>query len=209
MKKFDVKSFAAGVVFGTVGISTAFAAGGIQSAIVSDVKVTLNGAALPLAKPLISVTMENEQNSSLYMPVDGSFENLGYAARYDSAENAVDLIPCRSGSHEVAGEVVSQGNVVLDLVNHAGQTNIARSGSFYAEDQQTLVRSITSDIKGGSADLFLFDPNGGEQRITIGAADVVKEIPLRKGTWQYNCSGMFKDGGDIKIVGTVKAAVSR
>ncbi len=53
MKKFDVKSFAAGVVFGTVGISTAFAAGGIQSAIVSDVKVTLNGAALPLAKPLI------------------------------------------------------------------------------------------------------------------------------------------------------------
>ena len=209
MKKFDVKSFAAGVLFGTVGITTAFAAAGIQSAVLSDAKVTVNGAALPLTRSLISVTMENEENASLYAPVDEVFENLGYAVHYDSAGNTVDLIPGSSGSHEVVGDVISQGNKVLDLSNHAGQTNIAESGSFQAEDQQILVLAITSDVKGGSVDLFLFDPNGRQQRITIGAADVVKEIPLEKGIWQYNCSGMFKDGGDIKIVGAVKAAVSR
>ena len=73
-----------------------------------------------------------------------------------------------------------------------------------AEQGQTLVLTITSDIKGGSVDLFLFDPNGRQQRVTIGAANVSKEIPLEQGIWQYNCSGVFKDGGNVKIVGTVK-----
>ena len=43
MKKFDGKSFAAGVIFGTLGISTAFAATGIKSAVLSDTVMTLNG----------------------------------------------------------------------------------------------------------------------------------------------------------------------
>lgn len=95
-------------------------------------------------------------------------------------------------------------NVVMNLTNHANQTNIAESGSFRAEDNQTLTLNITSDIKGGEVNLFLFDPNGKEQRITIGSTNMTKEIALEKGTWQYNCSGVFKDGGNIKIVGTIK-----
>ena len=46
MKKFDVKSFAAGVIVGTLGISTAFAATGIKSAVASDTVLTLKGASL-------------------------------------------------------------------------------------------------------------------------------------------------------------------
>ena len=69
---------------------------------------------------------------------------------------------------------------------------------------QVLTLNITSTIKGGSVDLFLFDPNNKEQRITIGSADAAKEIALSKGIWQYNCSGMFNEGGNIRIVGTVK-----
>ncbi len=41
MKKFDLKSFAAGLLIGTLGITTAFAATGIQSAELCDTKVTL------------------------------------------------------------------------------------------------------------------------------------------------------------------------
>ena len=33
-----------------------------------------------------------------------------------------------------------------------------------------------------------------------------KEIPLEKGKWQYNCSDIFQNGGNIKIVGTIKFA---
>lgn len=64
--------------------------------------------------------------------------------------------------------------------------NISESGSFQAEDNQVLTLNITSTIKGGSVDLFLFDPNNKEQRITIGSADAAKEIALSKGIWQYN-----------------------
>ena len=98
----------------------------------------------------------------------------------------------------------SNGNAVFNIANYTDQRNIAESGSFQAEDNQTLILNITSDIKGGTVDLFLFNPNGKEQRITIGSTNWTKEIPLEKGTWQYNCSGIFQDGGNIKIVGTIK-----
>jgi len=56
---------------------------------------------------------------------------------------------------------------------------------------------------GGSVDLFLFDPSGREQRITIGVADTTREIPLSAGIWQYNGFGMFRSG-NISIVGTIE-----
>lgn len=68
----------------------------------------------------------------------------------------------------------------------------------------TVRMKLLSDIKGGSVALILFDPHGKEQRITIGATDTTKEITLEKGTWQYNCSGIFKDGGNVRIVGVIK-----
>lgn len=204
MKIFDVKSLVAGLIIGTLGITTVFAATGIKSADLSNAKVTLNGVSLPLSKSLISVTMDDEQQASLYVPVDELFVNLGYAVNYDSEKNTVDLIPNSSISQETVDDIVSDGNVVINLANNTEQRNIAESGAFQAEDNQILILNITSDIKGGSVDLFLFDPNGSEQRITIGSADMTKEISLAKGKWQYNCSGLFKDGGNIKIVGTIK-----
>jgi len=204
MKKFDVKSLVAGVIIGTLGITTVFAATGIKSAILSDTKVTLNGDSLPLSKSLISVTMDNEQNASLYVPANELLKKLGYTVNYDGVKNTVDLIPGNNSSHEVINNIISDGNVVMNLINNTNQTNIAESGSFQVENNQTLTLNITSDIEGGAVDLFLFGPNGNEQRITIGSTNVTKEIALEKGIWQYNCSGVFKDGGNIKIVGTIK-----
>lgn len=204
MKKFDLKSLTAGIIIGMAGITTVFASSGIKSASLSNMNITLNGVSLPLGKPMLSVTMDNEQNASLYVPANELLINLGYCVNYDSETNSIDLIPQNNISHETIDGIISNGNTVLNLANHTGQRNIAESGSFQAEDNQTLVLTITSDIKGGTVDLFLFDPNGKEQRITIGSADITKEIALEKGKWQYNCSGIFQDGGDIRIMGTIK-----
>ncbi len=203
MKKFDIKSLVAGVIIGTLGITTVFAATGIKSATLSNTKVTLNGASLPLSKSLISITRDNEQNASLYVPAYELLEKLGYTVNYDDVKNTVDLIPGNNSLREVISDIISDGNIVMNLINNTNQTNIAESGSFQAENNQTLTLNITSDIKGGSVDLFLFDPNGKEQHITIGSANITKEIALEKGIWQYNCSGVFKYGGNVKIVGTI------
>ena len=138
------------------------------------------------------------------MPVNELLETLGFTVNYDGVNNTVDLIPGNNSPQEVIGDIISEGNVVMNLTNNTNQTNIAESGSFQAEDNQTLILNVTSDIKGGSVELFLYNPNGKEQHITIGSANITKEIALEKGTWQYNCSGVFKDGGNIKIVGTIK-----
>ena len=76
MKKFDVKSLAAGIIIGTMGVTTVFAASGIQSANLSNTTVTLNGVSLPLSKSLVSVTMDNEQSASLYVPANELLANL-------------------------------------------------------------------------------------------------------------------------------------
>lgn len=204
MKRFDVKSFVAGVLVGALGLTTAFGATGVKSVGLSDMTITLRGASLSLSRSLVWVTMDDEENPSLYVPADEVFERLGYGVYYDNVRKTVDLIPGDVGSREIPEDVAAQGRVVLNLANHADQKNIAESGSFQAEQNQTLVLTITSDIQGGSVDLFLFDPAGREQHITIGSGDLSKEIPLEKGTWMYNCSGLFKDGGNVKIVGTLR-----
>jgi hypothetical protein len=209
MKKFDVKSLVAGIIIGTMGITTVYAASGIKSAAFSNTKITLNGESLPLSKSLISVTMDNEQNESLYIPANGLFEKLGYTVNYDGANNTVNLILDKKRSQEIIGDIVTEGNVAMNFTNNANQTNIAESGAFRAENNQTLTINITSNIKGGSVDLFLFDPNGKEQKITIGSVNITKEIALEKGVWKYNCSGVFKDGGNIKVLGEIKLNSSK
>lgn len=204
MKKFDIKSLAAGIIIGTMGITTVFASSSVKSALLSNMNVTLNGVSLSLSKPVLSVTMDNEQNASFYVPVNELFTNLGYSVNYNSENNTIDLIPHSNISYETVDDIISNENAVLNIINYTDQRNIAESGSFQAENNQTLVLTITSDIKGGTVDLFLFDPNGKEQRITIGSTNITKEIALEKGKWQYNCSGIFQDGGNIRIVGTIK-----
>ena len=91
MKKFDGKSFVAGVIVGTLGISTAFAATGIRSAVLSNTGITLRGASLSLERPLVSVVMEGEQTAGLYVPADEVFEKLGYGVSYDGEKNILDF----------------------------------------------------------------------------------------------------------------------
>ena len=202
MKKFDIKSFAAGLIIGTLGITTAFAAAGILSADLCDTKVTLKGAPLSLNHPLISVTMEDGQEPKLYMPADELLTSLGYTLHYDNGKNTVDLLPGNASLPDAVS--YGNGDPVIALANRPEQRNIAESGSFQAEDNQTLILEITSDIKGGSIDFFLFDPNGKEQRIVIESSDIIKEIPLKKGLWKYNCSGIFAEGGNVKLTGTIR-----
>ena len=202
MKKFDIKSFAAGLIIGTLGISTAFAATGILSASLCDIKVTLKGAPLSLDHPFISVTMEDGQDPDLYMPANDLLTSLGYTLHYDNEKNMVDLLPGNDSLPDAASH--GNGDPVIALTNRSEQRNIAESGSFEAEDNQILVLEITSDIKGGTADFFLFDPNGKEQRIVIESSDIIKEIPLKKGLWKYNCSGIFAEGGNVKLTGTIR-----
>lgn len=218
MIKMDIKSLAAGIVIGTVGITTVFAATGIKSARLSSTAVTLNGEALVLENPLVLVafdTFDDGQDEVLYVPAKELLGKLGYIEQYDDVKDTINIIPGNQHllnvSNEagltgetVLGENSINGDMVIHLTNHTGQKNIAESGSFLAEDNQKLILTIASDIQGGTVDFFFFAPDGKEQRITIGAGDVTKEIPLEKGVWQYNCSGMFVDGGKIKIVGVIQ-----
>lgn len=230
MKKFDIKSLAAGVLIGSLGITTVFAATGIKSAVLSSTRIVLNGEVLPLDKPVLSVTLDNAQDAGLYVPANTLLEKLGYTVWHDGGTDCLHLVsnvpgnpfsPNADGlsqgaagetasadgySQEIAKETPSaentvNGTMVMHVTNHPGQKNIAESGSFTAEDNQKLTLMILSDIQGGTVDLFLFDPNGKEQHIVIGAENSVKEIALEKGTWQYNCSGIFRDGGDVQITG--------
>lgn len=206
MKKFDVKSVVLGFVIGITviaGVTTAFAANGIKSAALSHAKVTLDGTAVPLHQSLAVITKDDGKDAELYMPVGELLQYLGYTVNWDRTKDTVDLVSGSNRSQEVIGNVISQGNAVIDLSNQSGQDNIIQSGSFQAENNQILTLDITSSIKGGTVDLFLFAPDGKEQRITVGSSNTKKEIALTKGVWQYNCTGMFKDGGDIKIVGTI------
>lgn len=204
MRKFELKSLIAGIIIGTLGITTVFAASGVRSANISNMNVTLNGASFPLSKPLLSVALENEESENVYAPVNELLTNLGYSVNYNAENNTIDLITQNSILQINIDEISSSGNAAFHIANYTDQRNIAESGSFQAEDNQTLILNITSDIRGGTVDLFLFNPNGKEQRITIGSTNLTKEIPLEKGKWQYNCSGIFQDGGNIKIVGTIK-----
>ena len=117
MKKFDMKSFIAGIIIGTTGITTVFAASGIKSAHVSNMNVTLNGASFSLSKPLLSVTMENEQEEHVYAPVNELLINLGYGVNYNAENNTIDFIPQNRIPQVNVDESRSNGNAVFNIAN--------------------------------------------------------------------------------------------
>lgn len=98
MKKFELKSLIAGIIIGTLGITTVFAASGVRSANISNMNVTLNGASFPLSKPLLSVALENEESENVYAPVNELLTNLGYGVNYNAENNTIDLIKTAKNS---------------------------------------------------------------------------------------------------------------
>lgn len=201
MKKFDVKSMLAGFFVGIAVIGTTFAAGsGIQSAVFNTTKVTLDGNVIPLQSSLISITLDGQKNASNYMPLRELLESLGYAVEWDGTTDTVKL----SSPKEIP--TVAGGDRIIDInTTYTGNKNIAKSGSFEAKDGQSLSFKISSDIKDGSVDIFLFSPSGEEQRITLDptTGSMLKDIPLSAGTWAYNCTGFF-ERGSVYILGTIK-----
>lgn len=89
MKKFDIKSAILGFIIGTIGITTAFASTGIESAIISNAKVTYNGHNVKLNNSLVAIVKENEKDASLYMPIRELLEYLGYDVNWDNKESTV------------------------------------------------------------------------------------------------------------------------
>ena len=67
------------------------------------------------------------------------------------------------------------------------------------DDDREIVRAIALNLE--SEGYTVFKAYDGLEALDLA---MTKEIHLEKGTWQYNCSGMFKEGGIVRIVGTIK-----
>ena len=126
MKKFDIKSMAAGMLIGSLGITTVFAATGIKSAVLSNTRIALDGEFLPLDKPLLSVTLDNEQDAGLYVPANILLEKLGYTVWYDGGNDCLHLVS--------AGETVSAENTVNGIeVSSLNQNKAEQDGGNVTE----------------------------------------------------------------------------
>ena len=105
----------------------------------------------------------------------------------------------QQGSHEIIGD--SEG-VAFVVQSNPNQNNIVESGSFLASADTTLILEIYSNIRGGSVDFFLFDPNGVEHRLTISSSSTSREFALSAGVWQFTTFGAFREG-NITITGSI------
>ncbi|GAU78833.1 M56 family metallopeptidase [Fusibacter sp. 3D3] len=96
----------------------------------------------------------------------------------------------------VLREGASVSMPIVMITNNGGK-NVIQSGSFQAESGQKLNLIVTSDIQGGSVDLFLFSPSGEEQQIVFSGANTTKIVDLSEGTWAYNATGFFQSGNIV------------
>lgn len=200
MKKFHLKSLVAGILIGSVGITTAFAAGGIKKANFSNTTVTLDGKQIPLNNSLVSIVKDGEKDSKLYMPVREILEHIGYDVNWNEKNNSVDLTSSKNISKSNSENV--EENVIMALRSQGDR--IISSGFFEAKDNQTLVLEINSNID-GNVNLYFFNPKGQQvEAFAIGSANTSEEIKLSKGRWAYNCTGSYKAGGEIEIIGKIK-----
>ena len=87
---FGIKGFIAGLLIGALGITSAFAAGGIKSAEYNANRILFNGKELDLkGRQLISIIGDDEVDTRNYMPVRGVLEALGYTVDWDETTNTV------------------------------------------------------------------------------------------------------------------------
>ena len=98
----------------------------------------------------------------------GTITIIGTVPQCCDSANLPGLITSEAGDNNTS--VINLGN--------GEQNSITRSGSFEAEDDQILILTIRSDIKGGTVAFSLFSPDNKEQRITLGGSDEIKTIHL-------------------------------
>ena len=113
--KQELKGFVAGVLVMAVGMGTAYAAGGIQTAEFNSNKVSFNGKQLELSQPMISVVKEGDANASNYMPVRAVLEAMGYQVDWDSQNNTVVI---RGHNKEVTYDYIGEnGTTIKNMIN--------------------------------------------------------------------------------------------
>ncbi|MCL1998337.1 MAG: DUF4097 family beta strand repeat-containing protein [Turicibacter sp.] len=125
----------------------------------------------------------------------GMFLSGNFAIIGTLSPAAIQAVPVHIGDTNLE-------NIVIDL-NNGSERIISQSGSFWAEDGQSLFLEIISNIRGGTVDLFLFDPTGREQHFTIDNHNQILEISLTEGVWAFNAFGRFS-AGNISIIGTLQ-----
>lgn len=145
MKKLDAKSLIIGLIIGSIGITTVFAAGGIKSAAFSNAKVTLNGVEISLSNSLVSIVKDDEEDAKLYMPVRELLENLGYTVNWDGAEASVNLISNEKVSFYAR---VLQHFDTFILVEGIPENDINHKGQFYVSLKNPDDENAVSDVSG-------------------------------------------------------------
>ncbi len=91
MKKFNIKSFICGLLVGTISVITAFAAGGIKSAVYSNSKVYFYGNEVSLKNSLVAIEKDGSTDSQLYMPMRELLEYMNFNVEWNSNDGSVNL----------------------------------------------------------------------------------------------------------------------
>ena len=113
--------------------------------------------------------------------------------------NMISFADAGPGVSQADSMCTQLGTQVFKISNDSGNS-VVQSGSFRATDGQKLTIEVTTNISGGTVDLFLFSPSGKEERLTFNSSNVTKTIELSEGTWAYNATGFF-ESGNIRITG--------
>lgn len=144
MKKFDVKSLMTGIIIGAIGITTAFASGGIQSASFSTSKLYLNGEEIPLKSPLVAIVKDGETDAQLYMPVRESLEHLNFTVTWHPEVNSVhiasDTKPTQNDKSQTTGSIA-----ILEKLKNIKITKQANRKISVAESNTLNIKEVTTD----------------------------------------------------------------
>ena len=117
MKKFDLKSMAAGFVIAVIGAAAVFtvnATGTIRSASFTTTRVYFYGNQVPLDNPLVSIVAEGEANARLYMPLRELLEYMNFIVEWDGQNNSVNLT--MRGNLGIGGNITNQPG--SNVANH-------------------------------------------------------------------------------------------
>lgn len=100
-------------------------------------------------------------------------------------------------------EAAPQAVFILDSLTNK---QLISSGAFEVKAKEKLIIEITSTIKDGGGDLFLFSPSGKQMQYSISDENQTIEVHLTQGRWAYNCTAFWQGEGSIKIVGIMKSS---
>ncbi len=131
MKNFRIKNIVLGIVIGSVGITSVFAADGIKHAAFSNTGVTLNGVLVPLGNSLVSIQKNGEKDASLYMPARELLEYLGYNVEFESKTNMIKLISPKQDNDKSNSSSISSNYELPEHFNSGGVAKTIQNKNTY------------------------------------------------------------------------------